>query len=129
MAGGARSLCLAPGLDVRVSIIVAGSCAQLSPILPDGSSTELPKNDQLGVVGVTAGRSAAEEAAGLDTHQGQRPCPATIARKASSGRGTRAGGSAAREMVVRGSRNVVGTERTLLAAGEGRERSSSAPRS
>jgi hypothetical protein len=42
-----------------------------------------PEENQTGVVGVTAGRSAAEEATGLDTHQGQRPCPSTISLKAS----------------------------------------------
>jgi hypothetical protein len=35
--------------------------------LLDGSSTELPKKERNGVVGVTAGRSAAAETAGLDT--------------------------------------------------------------
>ena len=51
--------------------------------LPDGSSTELPKKEPTGVVGVTAGRSAAEEAEALDTHQGQRPCSSTISLEAS----------------------------------------------
>jgi hypothetical protein len=41
--------------------------------------TSVPAIDDVsetcGVVGVTAGRSAAEEAADLDTYQGQRPNP------------------------------------------------------
>ena len=41
-----------------------------------------PEENQTWVVGVTAGRSAAEEATGLDTHQGQRPCPSTISPEA-----------------------------------------------
>jgi hypothetical protein len=64
----------------------------------------------------------AEEAVGLDTHQGQRPCPSTIALEASrrrrhSGRKlrrTRDGGSQFDE--------AASTERTRLAAGEKRER-------
>jgi hypothetical protein len=38
-----------------------------------GSSTELPEKNETGDVGVTAGRSEAEEAVGLDTHQGAAP--------------------------------------------------------
>jgi hypothetical protein len=47
--------------------------------LPDGSSTELPKERTNRGRGChLLGRSEAEEAGGLDTHQGQRPCPPTI---------------------------------------------------
>jgi hypothetical protein len=58
--------------------------------------------------------------------QARRACAPTIPLKASSGRGTRAGGSAAGGMVVRGSISVKDSERTLLAAGEERQRSSPA---
>src|SRR5215203_66033 len=62
-----------------VSITIVSSLAAGSArTLPDGSSTELPEEKPTGVVGVTAGRSEAKEAGGLDTHQGQRPCPSTI---------------------------------------------------
>ena len=40
--------------------------------LPDGSSTELPGREPTGDVAFTAGRSDAEEAAGLDTHWSER---------------------------------------------------------
>jgi len=69
-------------------------------------------------VGVTAGRSAAEEGEALDSHQGQRPCPSTISLEASCRlrhssrrlRRKRDGGSTFDR--------VNGNERTLLAAGE-----------
>lgn len=43
--------------------------------LPYGSSAELPGSNHIGVVGVTEGRSRAEEGEALDAHQGLRPCP------------------------------------------------------
>ena len=75
----------------------------------------------MGVVGVTAVRSKAKKAAGLDTYQGQGPCPSTIALEAS-----RRPRHASRRLGSErdgGSRfnGVEDTNRTLLAAGEERK--------
>jgi hypothetical protein len=64
-------------------LLIPSSLAEGSArTLPDGSSTELPTKEPTGVVGVTTGRSEAE---GLDSHQGQRPCPPRSRCKRDSG--------------------------------------------
>ena len=80
------------------------------------------RKPQTGVVGVTVGRSEAEEAAGLDTHQGRSPCPPTITLEAS--RRLRHSSRRLRRKRDGGSRFdcAEGNERTLLAAGEERKR-------
>jgi hypothetical protein len=94
---------------------------------PDGSSTELPTRELNEVVGVTAGRSEAEEGEALDTHQGQRPWTSTISLEAS--RRLRHSSRRLRRKRDGGSQfeQVENTERTRLAEGEGwkRERAAS----
>jgi hypothetical protein len=82
----------------------------------------LPEKEPTGDVGVTAGRSEAEEGEGLDSHQGQRPCPSTISLKVS--RKLRLFGCRLCRKRDGGSRldEVAGSERTLLAEAEGWKR-------
>jgi hypothetical protein len=67
-----------PERQVLDTLVAARRRSQASAPSLMGSSKNCLRQPKTGAVGVTAGRSAAEEAVGLDTHQGQRPCSVTI---------------------------------------------------